>query len=166
MTIKSKVHVYGNEKESEWPSQFGTGEKGLFHVDKNTLELKEGYPENPNPKYGEAPIVMFDSMPETYHDAACRPVESRKEWERLDKEYGTLTVGSIDQAKPKVDAFYERKKYKDELRRASKTALDVYRANPKEVRQKLEKQAEEQIKTLKKAGLTKQLKDVGVKVHG
>ncbi len=155
--IKSKIHNYGDEKESQWPSQFGTGAKGVYHVDPETGELKEGYPECKNLNFGTAPTIIFDSMPATYHEKACRVVESRKEWETLDREYGCLTFGSKKDATPKIDEAFEKRKRKAELRQASKTALDVYRANPREVEQRMQKQAEEQETTLRKSGIKKQL---------
>ncbi len=160
--IKTKSFKYGNKCESSWPPRFGTGGAGRYHVDKNTRELKEGNPASDIKKYGTAPIAIFDSMNPEYHEAAGRVVDSRKEWERLDKETGSITFGSREDARPKVDQANEAKKKKAELRKASKTALDVYRANPKEVRQKLEKQGEAQAQALKKAGLTKELKKAGV----
>lgn len=160
--IQSKVHNYGHENESSWPSQYGTGDKTPMYIDPVTNELKEGYP--PLPAYHDkAPLVIFDSMPAQYHEGACRVIESRREWDRADKEHDCLTFGSKKDAAPIRDEARERKKKKEELRKASKTALDVYRANPKEVRDRLQKQSEEQIETLKKAGLTKQLKEAGVR---
>ena len=161
--IKTKIFNYGNEKESEWPTKYGTLERGVFHVDKETGETVAGYPPNPNPQHGTSAIVIFDSMPATYHEAACRTIESRKEWELADKQTGSITFGSKRDLSPKVDGAYERKRKKAELRKASKTALDVYKANPKELRQKLEKRAQAQVETLKKSGLETQLKDMGVK---
>lgn len=155
--IKSKIHNYGDEKESEWPSQFGTGEKGIFHFNKEKEEIEEGFTPNTNLCFGVAPMVIFDSMPATYHEKACRVVESRKEWELLDRQYGCLTFGSKKDATPKIDEALEKKKRKAELRQASKTALDVYRANPREVEQRMQKQAEEQEKTLRKSGIKKEL---------
>jgi hypothetical protein len=67
MTIRSKIHEYGNENESEWPSKYGTGQSGHFYWDAEKKEFIEGYRPNPNPRYGTAPMVMFDEMPTTYH---------------------------------------------------------------------------------------------------
>jgi hypothetical protein len=159
--IVTKIFNYGDEKESEWPSQFGTGEKGVFHV--KAGEVVEGYPENINLNFGTAPTVIFDSMPEQYHEGACRKIDSRKEWNKADQESGTLTFGNKAEATPRVDEANARKAKKAELRKASKAALDAYRANPREVRQKLEKQAEAQVKTLKQSRLVNKLKDAGVR---
>lgn len=163
MTIRSKVHQYGNEKESSWPSQFGTGEKGVFHLDNG--EVKEGYPPQRHEKFGTPPLVIFDSMPETYHNGACRPVESRKEWERLDKECGTITFGSKESAKPALSEEKKEQMRREEARKDFVEAMHMYRANPKEVKQKLAKRAEQQIERLKKSGLQKPLEQQGVKIH-
>lgn len=163
MTIRSRIHAYGDKNEASWPSIYGTGEKGTFHIDPVTGHAEPGPPPNTNLQFGEAPMVIFDSMPKTYHDGVCREIESRSEWAQADAESGCVTFGSRKDATPKVDEFNARKAKRAELRKASKTALDVYRANPTEVKQKLEKQAEAQIQTLRKSGLVKKLKESGVR---
>ena len=163
--IVTKVFQYGNEKESSWPSEYGTGEKGVFHIDRDTKQFVEGLPTNPNPIYGTAPIVIFDSMPPTYHESACRVIESRKEWEATDRACGTITFGNKNDATPKFDSTREEKELKADRRRAAKAAIEAYRSNPREVKQKLARRGEEQMKALKQAGLESNLKQVGVKIH-
>lgn len=136
----------------------------IYYFDKTQNKLIEGYPPNPNPKFGTAPCVIFDSMPPQYHEAAGRVIESRSEWELMDKQYNTITFGSIKDAKVKVDKANKEKKKKAEYRKASFTALEKWRANPKEEKQKLQKRQEEQMTTLKKAGLNKVLKEIGIKI--
>jgi hydroxymethylpyrimidine pyrophosphatase-like HAD family hydrolase len=115
--------------------------------------------------YGVAPTVIFDEMPETYHEAAQVKVSSRSEWERLDKQHNTLTFGSLEASKPKVDQANLEKAKKAELRKASKTALDKYRANPKEVSQMLRKREQEQMEVVEKTpGLKQLLEKTGVKI--
>lgn len=159
--IKSKIHKYGNENESTWPPMFGTnnGRGGVFYIDKETGETKEGYPPDPNPKYGQAPIAIMDSMPKTYHEAACREVESRKEWNRLDKEHGCITFGSQEEAqRPLKQRIKEEKTdYKKGLRKASETALQMHRENPREMSQKVAKQRELQERIAKQEGLDKSI---------
>lgn len=153
MTIKSKIHNYGNEHESEWPPQFGTGGSGPMYYCKERKCMVEGYPPNPNPKYGEAPQVIFDSMPPTYHEAAGRIIESRREWELTDKQHNTITFGNVKDAKPLVDKANEEKRIKAERRAASLKALQEYKDNPREVSQRVAKKAEEQNRVLEKAGI-------------
>lgn len=125
---------------------------------------KDKYRFQPN-KFGVAPTVIFDEMPETYHEAAQVKVSSRSEWERLDKQHNTLTFGSMESARPKIDEANLKKAQKAELRKASKTALDKYRANPKEVSQMLRKREQEQMETVEKTPGLKQLLDKsGVKI--
>lgn len=129
-------------------------------------KVVEGIPPIKEKIYGQAPTVIFDSMPRTYHEAAQREIESRKEWAQADKEHGTITFGSAEQAKPRISEHEEKKKKRAELRKASKTALDVYRANPKEVADKLEKQREAQAETISKTPGLKSLINKAIKTAG
>jgi hypothetical protein len=157
--IKSKIFEYGNEHESEWPPKFGTnnGKGGIYYYDKEKEQMVEGYPPNKNNSYGVAPMVVFDSMPKTYHEAACREVESRKEWARLDKEYGCITFANQKEAeKPlKVKLKEEKQGLKIDRRKAAEKALRMHRDNPKEMREKVAKQRELQESIAKKEGLDK-----------
>lgn len=163
--IVSKVFQYGDEKEAEWPSQYGTGEKGVFHIDKETGQATRGYPKSTNLRFGEAPHVIFDSMPKTYHEAAGVMCESRQEWERLDKETNSLTFGSGDEPRRHIEkgVSAEARALKADRRKAAREATRAYMENTKEVQQKIQKRGEEQIETLKKAGLTDELKKAGVR---
>lgn len=162
--IKTKSFNFGHEHEAEWPPRFPEKKEGyVAYWDSKTQTMVEGYPP-PRETFGQAPMVIFDTMKPQYHEAAGRTIDSIKEWDRTDKEHNTITFSSIEQAKPKVDHANERKRKKAELRKASKTALDVYKANPREVSQKVQKQGEAQMEVLKKSGLKKLLKQSGVKV--
>ena len=165
MKIKSKIHNYGNEHESDWPPRFPTNVScGSFYWDKETQTFKEGHPPNPNNQFGVAPMAIFDSMPATYHEGACRMVESRKEWERLDREVGTLTFGSIEEPRRHMQKAAEESKrsLKKDRRKASEEALKMVRANPKEIHEKWQKEAEKQAENAKKSGLDKVLKESGL----
>lgn len=137
--------------------------RSTWYYCKTKKKMVEGYPPYQYERYGQAPCVIFDSMPATYHEAACRTVESRSEWNMLDRETGSLTFGSREEATPKVDAANAEKARKAELRKASKAALDAYKANPREVSQKVAKQTEQQMAAAEKAGLGNLMKDVGIK---
>jgi len=163
MTIKSKVHNYGHEHESDWPPMFPQDTSGgSFYWDKETQTFKEGYPPNPNNKFGVAPTVIFDSMPPTYHEGACRTVESRAEWERLDKETGSLTFSSTEEPKKHIaiKTKEEKKALREDRRNASLEAIRKVRANPREINQKFQKEAEKQAEIAKQSGLDKILKGV------
>lgn len=105
-------------------------------------------------------------MPPTYHEKACRIVESRQEWERLDKETGAITFGSIKEPRKYIEKGEKEKakELKQDRRRASLEALRKVRANPKEIRQKFQKEAEKQEEVAKKSGLTKLLKEAKVEI--
>lgn len=158
--IRSKVHNYGSDCESKWPSKYGTGDKTPMYIDAITGELKPGYPPPPE-KFGEAPIVQFDSMPKTFHEGACREVESRKEWNRLDKEHGCITFANQAEAERplKKRLKEEKKEYKQGLRKASSTALQMHRENPKEMKERVQKQREVQESIAKQENLTKPIEN-------
>lgn len=167
MTIKSKIFNYGNEHEASWPPQYPETTQGLVgYIDPITKEFKKGYPPNPNNNFGIAPSVIFDSMPPTYHEGACRTVESRQEWERLDKKHNCLTFGSIQEPRKYIDKGISEEKMalKKDRRRAAREALQKVRANPKEINEKLNREADKQRKTAGKIAenykLHKELKDI------
>lgn len=162
--IKSKIHKYGHENESAWPPPFGNRKSGRCYYDKERRCIVEGSPPPKYEKHGQAPIAIMDSMEKTYHEAAGRHIESRKEWNAADKETGSLTFGSRDEvarhtAKGQRD---KERELKSDRRQAGLSAWQAYRENPKEVKAKLNKRAEEQMAVAKKAGLKKHLKDAGV----
>lgn len=167
MTIKSKIFNHGDEHESDWPSRYPQSSRGFVgYWDRDSQSFKEGYPPNPNNIFGVAPIVIFDAMPSTYHEGAGRSVESRSEWDRLDKETGSLTFSSIDEPNRHIArrTKEEATALKADRRRASEEAIKMVRANPREINQKLQKEAEKQAKEAKKIadnyGLHKELKGI------
>lgn len=162
--IQSKIHNYGSKNESSWPPKYPPkSNAGRFYWDKEAQEFKEGNPPNPNNQFGTAPMVIFDSMPPQFHEGACRTIESRKEWELENKAHGMATFSSMEAAKPKRNEQAEKKKKKEEYRRASIAAMETVRSNPRYVRQKLEKQGEQQMAMAKEIGLDKTLKEIGAK---
>lgn len=162
--IQSKVHNYGNEKESSWPPRFPKKRNfGRFYWDKETQEFKEGNPPNTNNHFGDAPQVIFDSI-DRYHETACRKIESREEWNRVDKETGQLTFSSREEvarhvAKGKKE---QEEAVKKDRHQASRASSAVWKSDPRQAKQKLNKQAERQLDTLKRSGIN--LKDVGITI--
>lgn len=152
--IHSKIHNYGNENESSWPPRFpkksAAGFRGYWDSDKK--KFIEGSPP-PREVYDTAPMVMFDSMEPRYHEGECKTVESRKEWERLNKQHNMISFSSMEEAKPKEDKFYKQKQNRRDYRKATRAALESWRSNPRHMKQKLNKQGEQQLKTAKEAGL-------------
>jgi hypothetical protein len=164
-SIKSKIHSYGHEHESQWPPRFPKKARGCVgYWDKEAGCFREGYPPDPNPKLDTAPIAIMDSMPPTYHERACRTVESRKEWERLDRETNSITFSSIKESRSHIQAGAnaEAKALRQDRRRASEEALKKVRANPREINQKWQKHAEKQLETAKKSGFDTLLKEKGI----
>lgn len=137
--------------------------RSRYYYCKKTKQIVEGNPPYEATIFGEAPQFIRPSMPPTYHEAAQRVIDDRNEWNLADKQHGTITFGSAEQAKPRVSEHEERKKKKAELRKASKAALDTYRANPKEVAARVQRQREIQTEVARKSGLNEVLRKAGVK---
>lgn len=124
-----------------------------YYFDRKTQKMIEGHPPDENIYYGQAPITIFDSMPKTYHHGIEREIESRSEWKAADNAAGTITFGSQEEARPRIDEANEEKRRKAEKRKASLTAWQAYKENPKEVHDRVEKQSIEKIEKLKKIGI-------------
>lgn len=160
--IKTRIFNYGNEKEAEWPPKFGTnnGRGGRFYRCKKTGVIKEGSPPSEIVRFGEAPQVIFDSMPPEYHPDEGRVVESRKEWEKLDEKYNRITFGTREEVKrtTKKGVKQEEKELKADRSQATRQSIQAWKENPKEMAQKLDKQSEAQYESAKKAGLITKIK--------
>lgn len=87
--IKSRVFQYGDEKESSWPPRFGTGEHGIFHIDKETGKLKKGYAPREE-KLGEAPLVFFDDIKPTRHPYTGNVITTKKAWDQENAASGCI----------------------------------------------------------------------------
>lgn len=162
MSIKSKIHTYGNEHESEWPPRFPENPRGVVgYVEPSTKKFVEGHPPNPNNRFGTSAALHLDSMTPTYHEKGCCMVESKQEWDRLDRETGALTFGSVEEARryAKRNVDDEKKALKADRIRAAKAAREKVRSDPRGVRQKLQKQAEKQAEIAKKSGFDTLLKE-------
>lgn len=123
--ICTRVFNYGNEKESSWPPKFGTGGAGIYHIDKSTGELTEGYPKSNIQVFGKAPFVIQDSIEPYYHPAACKVVESRSALKHMDQACGTITTDKLI----KTDAAGAKR------RRDKERAKDVHESLQKAVAQ-------------------------------
>lgn len=158
--IVSRVHKYGDLKESSWPSQYGTLDKTPKYIDPITKELKDGYPP-PREVYDTPPQVIFDSMAPQYHEGAGREVTSIREWDRLDKETGQLSFSTDEERRRHVSKgqLEERRALRRDRHNASRTALQAYKENPKEVKAKVAKRREEQRRVAKQSGLETLIKE-------
>ncbi len=99
--IVTKIFNYGNEKEASWPSEFGDGERGVFHVKDG--KCKRGYPESKVVKYGEAPMYISDDTEPYYHPVAKQWTNSKSALRQMDKATGTITTDKVQQGDKSVD---------------------------------------------------------------
>lgn len=84
--IKSKIHNYGHEHESEWPSRFGTQEKGRFKKDPETGEIKSVREIR---KAQELHYVIQDTLKEpTYSASGDILTDSRSQLKQSDLRNG------------------------------------------------------------------------------
>lgn len=91
--IKTRSFQYGDEKESEWPPQFGTNKGGYVgYWDPIEQKMKEGYPPPKIQKFGEAPYVIQDEIEPYYHPSAQCMIDSKSRLKAVDKALGTITT--------------------------------------------------------------------------
>ena len=113
--------------------------------------------------YGQAPMVLFDSMEPTYHHGICRKIDSRKEWQEADQLTGSTTITpkefkELQERRPAIAAAKERE-MKEDRRKASIEATRAFKENKTEFYGKLKHRAEQQEKQAKEAGLNKLIKE-------
>lgn len=113
MKIVSRPTQRGDECESKWPPDHGTGEAGVFYWDRDSKKFKPGYPPQRFEKFGEAPYVIQDTIEEYYHPAACVTVDSRARLRDLDKVCGTITSGEKLAPDPTWHKQQEKARRKD-----------------------------------------------------
>lgn len=155
--IQTRYVKWGqNEKESPLFSEPQRGSSGRYWWNPETRKLEPGDPPA-REVFGQAPSLICDSMPKTYHEGVCREIESRTEWALADKQSGKLTFSSMEEPRKHaaIGAKEEKKALAQDRRQASETALRAYKENPKQVSAKVRKQAEAQQEAAKKQGLSK-----------
>lgn len=74
----------GDPKESKWPPEFGTGEKGVW-------VFNSGPKVN---KYGEAAAVIADDMPPTEHPVDGKIYTSKSSFRETTRAHGCIEVGN------------------------------------------------------------------------
>lgn len=113
--IKSRIHVYGDEKESEWPPRYGEAQGGSYYWDKEEKKFKEGYPPDDIQRFGEAPMVLTDTLNEPfYHEKAQKWVETRSALEQANIDTNCITVDRpIRHDQAKKDAEYRAKRSRE-----------------------------------------------------
>jgi len=115
--IRSKVHNYGNDKESDWPSQFGTGGKGLYKRCPVTGEMK----------------LANEIVPDRYHyviqDTFKEPVQSMTGSDLITDSKSALRQDYKKHGYVEAQTTYERKSvHNDKLERAADRKDDIERA--------------------------------------
>lgn len=123
--IQSRIHQYGNEKESKWPPQYGTGEHGVFYWDSDTKEFKEGRPPLKIKRYGQAPFVITDTIEPYYHPGVCKTTSSRKELQEFDRATGTITTDKMIPANPSRFKENKRRRHEDVIASTRKAIADL-----------------------------------------
>jgi hypothetical protein len=102
--------------------------RATYYWCKKRRKLIEGYPPNPNNYFGDAPCVIFDSMPPEYHEAGRMTVDSRKTWKLLDKMHGTITFSPHENYTPPDETLAEKRKRRDDIREARRKAVAQVKA--------------------------------------
>lgn len=95
--IQTKIFESGDEKESTWPPRFGTNDRkgGVFHVDKETGELKEGYPQSDRGLAVVDHHYISDDMPPTRNPLNPREIyTSKSKLRQKYKEAGAEEIGT------------------------------------------------------------------------
>lgn len=98
--IVTRTFQYGDEKESEWPPKFGTvsifGDEhgGLFHIDEETGETREGPPPYKYNYFGRSANVHQDSMEPYFHPGINRYVDTRRGLQEADRASGMISSGT------------------------------------------------------------------------
>jgi hypothetical protein len=98
--IQTRPFQFGNEKEAEWPSMYGTRESGRFYWDSETQTFKPGNPPLRIKKYAEAPYIITDEMTPYYHPKAEMMIDSKSRLRRVDEAMGTITTDKYQAPDP------------------------------------------------------------------
>lgn len=142
--IRSKVHNYGDEKESDWPPKFGTGEHGSFYIDKKTGKCKKGHPP-PREIYDKSPYIIGDETSWYRHPATGEWTNSRSRIKKIDEAAGTITTDKYQPPDPS-NQRRARKERREDLHKSMHKAVAQIDAGTapisEEVRQLCERQNE------------------------
>lgn len=117
--IKSRVFEYGNEKESEWPSKYGTREAGRFWWNHETQTFDTQPPPKPQ-KLGESAAVIPDEI-EVKSMVDQKVYTSKRALLASYKRAGKEVVGNDVDYRPTKDPAIEK-------RAAEKLEADISRS--------------------------------------
>jgi len=117
--IKTKTMKRGNPKESSWPSDYGAGDRGFFHLDKNTKELKPGFPRREFIPQ-EAPAITTDEMPpiESMATQDREIFTSKAKYRRHLKEHGFVESYGVTVKPEKPDLEAKRRELRDTIEKS------------------------------------------------
>lgn len=82
--------------------------RAIYYWDKVEKKMIEGYPPPNFDRFGDAPMVIQDSITPYKHPASGIWVESRKALSEMDKATGTITQDKIVKADPRRDIEREK----------------------------------------------------------
>lgn len=80
-----------------------------YYWDKETQKFIEGYPPDPNPKFGVAPMFFSDEMPRMRHPKTGEVIDSRSRWRRVDKANGCITTSPTEKINRRPRKDYRQK---------------------------------------------------------
>lgn len=120
--IQTRLFNFGDENEGTWPPRYPSGEKGLFHVDRDTGQVLPGPPPPRNIRFGEAPYIIQDSMEPYRHPATGQVIDSKSALRQTDKACGTITTDKKLPPDPTWHKEQERKRHED-IREAMRKSI-------------------------------------------
>lgn len=123
--IQTRTFQYGNEKESEWPPKYGTGESGSFYWDPETRKFIKGHPPLKIKQYGQAPYIITDEMQPYYHPKAQMVVDSKSRLRQIDEALGTITTDRYQSPDPSWQKEQERIRRADAKEALHKSVAQV-----------------------------------------
>lgn len=85
----------------------------FYYRDKQTGEFKEGFPPPTHAHFGDAPMIIGDTIDKYYHPGACRWTESRAELQMFDNATGTFTTDKKQTPSDTVQKELLRQRRKD-----------------------------------------------------
>lgn len=104
--IVTKPRQKGDENEGTWPSEFGTREVGVWHIDPEK-GVQKGYPPRRTNKFGQAPMYISDEIKPYRHPRTGKVVTSKSALMRMDRDVGTITTHVAEGLDPDATSYKE-----------------------------------------------------------
>lgn len=95
-----------------------------YYLDKDTLELKEGFPPPRYDHFSDGPFIIQDTIEPYRHPMTGQVIESRKQLAETDKATGCITTDKYQAPDPSW-ARAEAKKRHDSWQRDLKKAVEM-----------------------------------------